>query len=124
MDSSIPSSFSFFFFFNDTATTEIYTSVHTLSLHDPLPISAQAHGGGACPPGRVRDRPAPRDARLAGAAAVLRTARGRPGGDRADRERRAEGVLRSGLVPQERGRHLPAGRADRVNTRMAPVNIE
>src|SRR6266571_9483000 len=28
---------SFFFFFNDTATTEIYT----LSLHDALPISAQ-----------------------------------------------------------------------------------
>src|SRR5213594_5177535 len=27
------------FFFNDTATTEIYTSVHTLSLHDALPIS-------------------------------------------------------------------------------------
>ena len=24
---------------NDTATTEIYTSVNTLSLHDPLPIS-------------------------------------------------------------------------------------
>src|SRR2546425_9513754 len=31
--------FSFFFFFNDTATTEIYT----LSLHDALPIS---HDGG------------------------------------------------------------------------------
>src|SRR2546430_14213464 len=30
----------FFFFFNDTATTEIYT----LSLHDALPISAQAVG--------------------------------------------------------------------------------
>src|SRR5213594_784327 len=30
--------YSFFFFFNDTATTEIYTSVHTLSLHDALPI--------------------------------------------------------------------------------------
>src|SRR5947207_15908826 len=29
------SDFSFFFFFNDTATTEIYT----LSLHDALPIS-------------------------------------------------------------------------------------
>src|SRR2546430_2832231 len=28
---------SFFFFFNDTATTEIYT----LSLHDALPISAR-----------------------------------------------------------------------------------
>src|SRR5213594_2718700 len=26
------------FFFNDTSTTEIYTSVHTLSLHDALPI--------------------------------------------------------------------------------------
>src|SRR6187431_3739532 len=27
-----------FFFFNDTATTESYTTVHTLSLHDALPI--------------------------------------------------------------------------------------
>src|SRR6059058_5257536 len=26
------------FFFNDPATTEIYTSLHTLSLHDALPI--------------------------------------------------------------------------------------
>src|SRR6184192_3301389 len=31
--------FCFFFFFNDTATTEIYTSIDTLSLHDALPIS-------------------------------------------------------------------------------------
>src|SRR3546814_19235306 len=28
------------FFFNDTATTEIYTYLHTLSLHDALPISS------------------------------------------------------------------------------------
>src|SRR5688572_31703357 len=34
--------FLFFFFFNDTATTEIYT----LSLHDALPISFEA--GAAC----------------------------------------------------------------------------
>src|SRR2546422_8189044 len=39
----------FFFFFNDTATTEIYT----LSLHDALPISVALHqqlrdGGGGC----------------------------------------------------------------------------
>src|SRR3546814_9816419 len=27
-----------FFFFNGTATTEIYTYLHTLSLHDALPI--------------------------------------------------------------------------------------
>src|SRR2546428_9587782 len=32
---------SFFFFFNDTATTEIYT----LSLHDALPIYTQGRGG-------------------------------------------------------------------------------
>src|SRR3546814_18307379 len=32
------------FFFKDTATTEIYTYGHTLSLHDALPISlAAAH---------------------------------------------------------------------------------
>src|SRR3546814_1807082 len=29
---------SLFCFFNDTATTEIYTYLHTLSLHDALPI--------------------------------------------------------------------------------------
>src|SRR5258707_4066840 len=34
MASALYSSFLFFFFFNDTATTEIYT----LSLHDALPI--------------------------------------------------------------------------------------
>src|SRR2546429_6651453 len=48
-----------FFFFNDTATTEIYT----LSLHDALPISprrrerARARGGARCgDPGRERTR--------------------------------------------------------------------
>src|SRR2546430_15474107 len=52
--------FLYFFFFNDTATTEIYT----LSLHDALPISALqcrnqnpagGAGAGAGGPGR-RDR--------------------------------------------------------------------
>src|SRR2546422_4776688 len=38
-----------FFFFNDTATTEIYT----LSLHDALPIS---HGGARSAGRRRRDR--------------------------------------------------------------------
>src|SRR2546422_8093312 len=36
----IPLMISFFFFFNDTATTEIYT----LSLHDALPISTDPVG--------------------------------------------------------------------------------
>src|SRR3546814_94946 len=48
----------FFFFFIDTPTTEIYTSRHTLSLHDALPISVrqqrlyrryQGNGGGGKP---------------------------------------------------------------------------
>src|SRR5256885_7118893 len=38
-----------FFFFNDTATTEIYT----LSLHDALPICAR-RGHAAVPPGQCR----------------------------------------------------------------------
>src|SRR5256885_6181120 len=38
----------FFFFFNDTATTEIYT----LSLHDALPISSNFGGSTGCPTGR------------------------------------------------------------------------
>src|SRR2546422_7395923 len=41
----------FFFFFNDTATTEIYT----LSLHDALPISGEVAGDGP----RNRHRPHP-----------------------------------------------------------------
>src|SRR2546422_11266212 len=41
---------SFFFFFNDTATTEIYT----LSLHDALPISGHARGGAPRRGGRDR----------------------------------------------------------------------
>src|SRR2546430_11033132 len=45
-----------FFFFNDTATTEIYT----LSLHDALPISASNWSPSAAPRramGMDRDRP-------------------------------------------------------------------
>src|SRR2546426_5222052 len=45
-----------FFFFNDTATTEIYT----LSLHDALPISPRTHGSGRPgeegTPARAHDR--------------------------------------------------------------------
>src|SRR5258708_22454578 len=52
----------FFFFFNDTATTEIYT----LSLHDALPISVQQRAGadqhhGA---GRVLQRRQPVEGRV------------------------------------------------------------
>src|SRR2546422_8521781 len=66
----------FFFFFNDTATTEIYT----LSLHDALPISD--HAGARAPPG----------AALRGESAS---------GGRAVRDRRA-GDPRSGAAPRQR----------------------
>src|SRR3546814_10747087 len=36
-----------FFFFKDTATTEIYTYCHTLSLHDALPICRDGEGNPA-----------------------------------------------------------------------------
>src|SRR3546814_14980768 len=43
------------FCFNDTAATEIYTYLHTLSLHDALPSYRSAR--------RERERPAPARAR-------------------------------------------------------------
>src|SRR5688572_33412791 len=63
---------SFFFFFNDPATTEIYT----LSLHDALPISCPAWArdrgrASGCPRGRRshrgRARPGPPKPRSSGA---------------------------------------------------------
>src|SRR2546427_5761003 len=61
---------SLFFFFNDTATTEIYT----LSLHDALPISPAAEQA--------------REVRERGDADGLRAAAG-PDEDRADRDRKS-----------------------------------
>src|SRR2546425_3099771 len=78
-----------FFFFNDTATTEIYT----LSLHDALPIS----GPGAVPGGRPRrgGTPPPRrpraDCRPAPSA-------GRTGGSRGG-DRRGGRASRAHLPP-------------------------
>src|SRR5690349_24550451 len=46
----------FFFFFHDTATTEIYT----LSLHDALPISARGRRPTCGPPHRSHPRRAGR----------------------------------------------------------------
>src|SRR3712207_7377148 len=71
----------FFFFFNDTATTEIYT----LSLHDALPISATSP---AVPGTR---RPGARaDDRLRGRGRRLRLLRPRGPGGRPHRRRRGD----------------------------------
>src|SRR2546426_1948548 len=81
---------SFFFFFNDTATTEIYT----LSLHDALPICADGRGD----PGGLRRR-------WADAADARAYFAGAPGG----------GALHRGV--SEQGRH--GGRqGDRKSTRL------
>src|SRR2546426_10406165 len=57
----LSSSFLFFFFFNDTATTEIYT----LSLHDALPICARTgRMGREVDPDRADRAPALRSAPL------------------------------------------------------------
>src|SRR5256885_9872042 len=48
------------FFFNDTATTEIYT----LSLHDALPISTSVAGGRTSTGATSCSPPGPRSARL------------------------------------------------------------
>src|SRR5213080_4608040 len=49
-----------FFFFNDPATTEIYTPLYTLSLHDALPISGGPAAGVRRPSRRDRPRPSAR----------------------------------------------------------------
>src|SRR3546814_16889438 len=47
------------FFFNYTATTEIYTYGHTLSLHDALPISAGAAMAAMAMAGAIMRQAAP-----------------------------------------------------------------
>src|SRR2546425_9019831 len=61
----------FFFFFNDTATTEIYP----LSLHDALPISERTDGGGD----RRIDRDRSRDVATAETPHAHRLAEGQSG---------------------------------------------
>src|SRR2546425_8220150 len=95
-----------FFFFNDTATTEIYT----LSLHDALPISeevAAARGDGsllrgARSPGPEEEALHLRAARLAEAAAR----RGHPAGRAA-----LEGPQDDHSAPARRAAQERAGRA-------------
>src|SRR2546422_9841583 len=68
---------SYIFFFNDTATTEIYT----LSLHDALPISAAPAPRRASRRAR-RSPSAGSDAGSSGSASSARARAARPGGSR------------------------------------------
>src|SRR2546421_3977157 len=104
-----------FFFFNDTATTEIYT----LSLHDALPIS------GVCGPGtplaRPRSAPAgdgahrgrsamPEVCGPEGRTALVRWPRSRRGGGGGDRRELPRAV--SGVVSGDVDARVPHQLAD------------
>src|SRR5438132_13616357 len=100
--------FFLFFFFNDTATTEIYT----LSLHDALPISRPRGRGSPGPTGPpLRRRPAPH-----------RGGHSRTGG-RADRRtggRRARSAPGRIARDRARGRRDPRNRLLRVAALLDP----
>src|SRR3546814_11276506 len=101
-----------FFLFNDTATTEIYTYLHTLSLHDALPISPPTIviNGPPFRQGSSRpdhDRPPfglPQDRHQARLRAAMhgpgraRRSRAAGGGDRVYRFRRRELVVRNAVL--------------------------
>src|SRR3989441_1602258 len=74
--SPVARALSFFFFFNDTATTEIYT----LSLHDALPISlaASAHRPRRCSSAASSGESLSRTARWGRASARCSSPPGRP----------------------------------------------
>src|SRR6266850_4816749 len=96
------------FFFNDTATTEIYT----LSLHDALPISAAAGPRRSGAPGRPR---AERDTLRSGVPAVA----GRRD-RRAQRPERAGHGRRAGAAAPVPDRP-PAGDAARLRRQLPPA---
>src|SRR6266487_6559191 len=105
-----------FFFFNDTATTEIYT----LSLHDALPISAAVRAGSwPLPPPPARRRSL---ARAGGTAHLRRDDRPRGArvrhewADPSDLVRRARRPLRS-RRRRARSTHTKGGRVGSVPIR-------
>src|SRR3989449_4377640 len=108
---ALRSLFFVFFFFNDTATTEIYT----LSLHDALPILEGGPVGGAAPARRRLG--ARRRGPIVGGAVVLAVARAdRPRPGNAARQR-IEGVARLRETEARRGGDARAGPAGRAGQR-------
>src|SRR5260370_25581324 len=95
----VPLRMFFFFFFNDTATTEIYT----LSLHDALPISS--------PRATRSSWTGPTRCRSARAWSPPRGASGRPRAGSARPAARAHESIAA--VHPAAGRHLPPHRRDR-----------
>src|SRR2546427_5632449 len=97
---------SLFFFFNDTATTEIYT----LSLHDALPISARRRPGQEARRVRVRFLPSRGRSRWSGEFRPRRAARGlyRAADERLQERREEDRGAQAQRRPDDRvgeGRH-------------------
>src|SRR2546430_3828514 len=95
---------SFFFFFNDTATTEIYT----LSLHDALPISSPTSSIFRC-----RASPAPAPARRsARAGGYVSADRGSPGDRKSTRLNSSHSQISYAVfcLKKKKRRHDDAGR--------------
>src|SRR2546422_4471854 len=106
---------SFFFFFNDTATTEIYT----LSLHDALPISVRHARSARLGRQRGGARPVPAVGVLHGLPVPLG---GRGGGDRSEEhtselQSRLHLVCRLLLEKKKRAVSRPAGKLERERAR-------
>src|SRR3546814_12059903 len=102
-----------FFFFNDTATTHIYTSGHTLSLHDALPIYERAldRGDRVLDPGGTeghRDQEAADGTDGAGDADHGRGLLGRTGNSGHALRRAVCGRVHRALAPDQRDH--PVGR--------------
>src|SRR5256886_1151594 len=100
----------FFFFFNDTATTEIYT----LSLHDALPISPEP-GGSRTAQGPVAVLVDARTDDTAGGEARCRPGRarrGRCGSNQARRSVLIANTAARGTSPARPARRGHPGRAD------------
>src|SRR6266581_3387460 len=97
----------FFFFFNDTAPTEIYT----LSLHDALPISARPAGRPPRRPDQPRPGPHPDGANGHPTPGLLPTpAPGTRTSRRTGERQNAHGPIHPGkLLVQESGGKRPTG---------------
>src|SRR2546425_8962259 len=96
--SALFAAFIFFFFFNDTAPTEI----SPLPLHDALPISASSSGAGAQKQAVLVESPQPGRAARAGKGQRHRINHGRGAvGEKRSRHRRAETEDRPGLRSEE-----------------------
>src|SRR5258705_13068789 len=100
----------FFFFFNDTATTEIYT----LSLHDALPISVRAS--------LERDHPAVRrgSGRLLAADEVRRSDEPRAGPHQLPEPGGVRAVPRAAREGRRQPRQHPPRRGERLHPRRGP----